>query len=785
MQSPVPELDINGGKLIAVPAVHYRAVFAYHINIACSHNIERPDAIAVELGQGAVAAVSKWLKELGVAKPGAKLPAMLGLVSRNRRIHPKFREKAIWLQKTYGNLIQELPPEILKKHLEYSTASLLCLSPTDSIIEAIRLALELNIPVYGIDMEESASLNQYKHLIQDPLCASKDFCGYIKRNQQSARVHRDPYINGRRERVMAARLKYLLQRHERIAYTGGLAHWWDIHQLLLDSNLKPATEIPADDGEQYARVLVHPGFAISQMDLFPSISNWYENHRTQINRGLRLDLSEEFLKIYNSHMDAAYSVYFSCQKQRAKTLDQLKDREKLSAFEQFLHKLCVVTQNQLPHFGSILEAAEAMMSGHFMKSLTESLFRHDMDWALPADFPHLPMISPATTSEASSSPLTVPSATLGFPRLERDGNGNIVYDYTDPFYLSDALDNGNPPIDAQAPWFVSDKTSDFLYKTESQLGAHWNWPPCEFLLHGTAYEAAKIIQSNNSGKKIEAFEGTLLDGIDVKSTLRAKIQGQGTLYVYRKRKDKLEDAAVLQGKSLEPTVFIFEDPRKDHKAFWSMGSAGLNNLRDYVESKDIVRFDKITGQFGDVFIGGVYFANEVRPSENLRSIVDIERNLIGYLTFGNPCAHVKQSAMWLEAMDYGVCPVLQDTSFDMLVDYYRMHHGASINRSEWASSLVRFAIPYAKNRVVIVASDGFVLDQIVQQEAHAHQIQLDVLPLSVFPKDRIRQIRRQYFVSAGKSGLSIELEFEQKLGPKDKYLNMLPPQMQAQVMVNQ
>ena len=138
-------LDYRGHTLIAVPAVHYRAVFAEMVNRICADEETRPAAVAVELEPGAAAAVAAWLRELGVAPGGKPLPYVLGLLARNRLIHPRFRAAALRLQETTGYQLQELSPRLLARELGYVPTELLPLTPTDSITEAIRCALELDL----------------------------------------------------------------------------------------------------------------------------------------------------------------------------------------------------------------------------------------------------------------------------------------------------------------------------------------------------------------------------------------------------------------------------------------------------------------------------------------------------------------------------------------------------------------------------------------------------------------------------------------------------------------
>ena len=168
------KLLLKDRTLMAVPAVHNRAVFARHVHTSCVNEKSRPDAIAVELGSGAVAAVSTWFKELGMGLGTNKMPFMLGVTCHNKRIHPKHRDKTIFLQKKYGAPLHKIPQSVLWEELGYAAVSFLCLSPTDSIIEAIRCGVEFGIPVYGIDLEETAPLEKKSFVIEDPLAAQDD-----------------------------------------------------------------------------------------------------------------------------------------------------------------------------------------------------------------------------------------------------------------------------------------------------------------------------------------------------------------------------------------------------------------------------------------------------------------------------------------------------------------------------------------------------------------------------------------------------------------------------------
>src|SRR5207245_8217454 len=106
--------------------------------------------------------------------PGRRepLPCMLSLTKTNRCIRGSLRQRAAQIQRATRKDLHQLPPELLKEWLGYSAVTVLYLSPTDSIIEALRCGLELGVPVYGVDLEESAERQPRNTMIQDPAMAS-------------------------------------------------------------------------------------------------------------------------------------------------------------------------------------------------------------------------------------------------------------------------------------------------------------------------------------------------------------------------------------------------------------------------------------------------------------------------------------------------------------------------------------------------------------------------------------------------------------------------------------
>ncbi|HPM87658.1 MAG TPA: hypothetical protein PKX27_06735, partial [Bacteroidales bacterium] len=236
-----PIIKINRSEIIGVPAIHNRAVFAREVNYLCSARETRPEAIAVELGPHIVAELVAWMKELGICRrTGTWLPCMLGLLIENRFIHPDLAKNAMNLQENLYKPLSDISADLLKKLLYFSGKYLVALSATDSIIEAIRCSVELDIPVIGIDMDEMSAKPDKILLVEEPVHSSFNLQNYVSGNENHAAETRDPYVDSRREFVMAARLKRIAEIYKKILVTGGIAHWVKIKELLSDPAVRPA-----------------------------------------------------------------------------------------------------------------------------------------------------------------------------------------------------------------------------------------------------------------------------------------------------------------------------------------------------------------------------------------------------------------------------------------------------------------------------------------------------------------------------------------------------------------
>jgi hypothetical protein len=772
----IAAFKINDTLIEAVPSVHYRSVFAVEVNKICSCEATRPEAIAVELGPDLAAEVRNWMQELGIS-PFTKtiLPCMLGLLYGNRLIHPGYYDTAIQLQGHLQEPLGEISCESKNHLLNYSDRYLAALSSTDSIIEAVRCSIELSIPLYGIDLDEFSARQGSPLLVEDPSDPDLDISSYVMKYGSYSASCRDTFVDGRREYAMSARLKALLPRNKRILLVCGLAHWENIIELMNDPAVKPADEMAPAVSHSFKRIIIHPKIAVSFMDVYPVLATIYEKLRINSSeKDTELFRMPDYAKVYRDILDKVYCSHDDSIKPGRKPGNSGGRFERVPEFERLVMNHQLISQHYVPGLKELLECARTIMPAEFYDLLAGHLMDIEQPWASPWQFPELPMLSriPEESKETGKKP------TIELYNLTESGkdtkdnpswkkrSASFTVKYRDGFPLPGYL---------LSTW----KWDDEPEHPGSQGGYFdWVWPPCEALLFGIAYEASKIAVTRTREAVPEVFEGSLFDGLDIRATIRSATSGERKIYVRRTSSSKKHFTP--DGKKPEPTVFIFDSETSDNKANWSLLIAGTN-LRSYL--KDTTEFDRVVQKYGGYFVSSISRVRYHPVPPHLSGYVVSSSILDGITAFGSPCINAIQSAQWVEDNNFKACPVLTSTSIDTMINYYRDHYSMIVSKADWKTALIRFAIPYAKERVVVVAPRNFKVLNELHSEAKKRNISIDQIPLTWFPAEQLAEMRQRLIVRAiDNDGITFTPETELALGQKaDKYYGMLPLYMQQQL----
>jgi hypothetical protein len=759
---------IGAARLSAVPAVHFRLPFAEHVNRLCHDRSNRPDAIAVELGPETTAAAAGWLRELG-ARPEYRrfLPCMLGLARTNRLIRASRREAVELVQKLTGKNMNELPPELLRQAFGYSPVTILYLSPTDSIIEAIRCAIEWDLPLYGVDLEETAEAERAETMIEDPTLASGQVEQYVGRNSDYAESRRDEEVDHRREVAMAARLKSVLAAHRHVLFTGGLAHWRSLQQLLRDPTLRPAPVSTADaiTPSGFQRVVVHPLLAIYHMDVFPEFTTDFQKHRMTPDEPDRLteDLLEP-CKYFEEMLRKVYKQHFIRGEVEEQMDRQLEDWEARPDFERMLWNLCALEQTVVPDLFTTLAVAQGTMSPGFCHRLADILMA--FPWVTQEDFPNLPVLAPAPDPP-------------GEYQRARYVNGDR--EHTGYFFVESNPGRSSYKVQVRVPWEWGGYKPPEIPRSEMVL----SWPPIDYLMTAMSLRAMQLAKETRETTRAEVFQGSMCEGLDIKATLRAQSQGDERFYIRDSRVRRVKKAP--PGENWEPVVWIFRLGRIPGSDWVIQGE----EIREFIEEslvKDSARVRQARGELGETLVEQIGYGSRTENELGPGAKVDYYLDWQGMLLYAPSHFTRVHHSRWMENTGYSRNPIATYPgpytyegqrlhASHPLTHVFRQRYHLHLNLNDWPASMVRMAIPFAQTAITVVAPDHFRLPSLVFEEANRRQVRVGVVPHSYFPRDALNRISRWYatYPVAGTNGLQFPEEAERVFGePAATNRNLVP-----------
>jgi hypothetical protein len=221
------------GKVHALPILHYRMEFAHLVREAVA--TLKPDCIAIELPQT--------------------------------------------LEAPFTRGVRRLPELSVLSYQSGEQSIFLIIEPADPLIEGARLALEKGIPLHLIDVD----LDGYPaHDEQLPDSYAVQRIGLEPFYRAVANLYRDTVPGEedlRRERGMAFRLQQLALDHERILFICGMAHLERIRDLFPHPLAQPLTRTRRD---AVTISNLHPDCCHEILAEYPFLSALYETRRSPL-----------------------------------------------------------------------------------------------------------------------------------------------------------------------------------------------------------------------------------------------------------------------------------------------------------------------------------------------------------------------------------------------------------------------------------------------------------------------------------------------------------------------
>jgi hypothetical protein len=658
----------GGGCLVFVPSLHGRGEFAAAVRIAGGW-----DAVALEMDAGMADAFVALLRR-HAPRPGDRLPGALA-VARMRA----------------------------SRGIEAGQLEYVPLVGTDSMCEAARLAIAARRPVFGIDL--AGRPPRVRPPEPDPAVLYPDSLGIADPASLGqfvslvlADVGRQGEADGdfdARNQHMARRLLDLARRFRRLLVVIGLAHYGPIRQLLLEGRLAPLTARRAPRCEGGTRpVLLSPELAAQHMDRFPRLVDEYETARRLLSR-LDAPLALDPAAAARAAIDEAYRV--SDDTEHRKLAGRPLSLREIAAFEQLLASHSALASERVPGLGNFLSVARAAAE-RLAAPLLEALMR--FPWNGPFDLPY-PYLKPLPSSTRNSIRVMMGAREYQVPRadwLEQPG-----------------ARFGPQERRSGIRWFVRRRT----------------WPPEDRLATVAALRLAalRVLQEEESEEPLLYTDAlSLLDGVDVRATLRNLARGEALPLAVRELRRDLERTREDPRREWPfPIVYVFSEERRPGGSWksWYAPRSGRDGGR--------------SGEHFHGIVGCGETSHLGRAQQTVWSVVAHFTPLV----WGDPdeyrlCRGEYLWNAWLNAGHQEEMPVGGEEITSLFP--------ALANGPTPAHDLVRLALRYCAGHVSVVLPDGSDLGPGLRDLARGAGRGITVFPASLLPADLLGRIRTAHLV---------------------------------------
>ncbi len=224
------------GSVHALPVLHYRMEFAQLVRMA--FNRLKPDAVAIELPVTLQAHFQRAVQRL----------PQISVISYGTPGHAGSEDETVYL----------------------------LVEPADPLVEAARLTLEQNIPLHCIDVDTN-HYPQHHELLPDSYSISRiGLESYFTAYKDSMSASPPCREDSRREQGMAYRLQVLARRHQRILFICGMSHLERIKALYTVEQVPPLERIRRDNISLHN---LHPDSCREILAEFSFLSAVYELRR--------------------------------------------------------------------------------------------------------------------------------------------------------------------------------------------------------------------------------------------------------------------------------------------------------------------------------------------------------------------------------------------------------------------------------------------------------------------------------------------------------------------------
>ncbi|MBW2609866.1 MAG: hypothetical protein JRC68_05945 [Deltaproteobacteria bacterium] len=375
----------------------------------------------------------------------------------------------------------------------------LLMEPTDGQVEAMRLALANGIPVHFID-RDSEGYPLDRSPMPDPYSVTK--VGHFIFCQAYLRTHRDDPRSSQdslREKTMAYHLQQLSKKGERILFVGGLYHMPGLLEMLG----RPQTEvIGKKHREGVGLAHLHQESSMEIIPEMPYLAAEYERYRSDnsTEEPDRLKINNELIKI--------------AKENHWKNSKEDLSRSRIRILNRFARNYALLSGGLVPNFYQLIVAARGCADDNFAYEVWEK----GGDYPWQTDNPGLPVL------RLKGEDLFLDQKRIKFHRRLMTFRRRLV-----PVPIRKKKREKYP-----GEW-----------KRDFEGFAICSYPPEDIVIEGYGWHLKKraLEIKSEENARIVPFNTSMLDGLDIRQTIRDWPQGK--IYVKENRPLKGEVGSMV------------------------------------------------------------------------------------------------------------------------------------------------------------------------------------------------------------------------------------------------
>lgn len=450
-------------NIFAIPSFHQRLEFAIEVRKAFFEF--KPDVIAVEL--------PRTLK-IRIVEAVMRLPFISVVVYKEGK----------------GKKFLYVPVE-----------------PADSLIEAIRLGIENNVPIEFIDLDVSRYRQKPFEHVEDYSIRKiglEKFYGLMLPYLKKSNPRTKDYT---RELYMAQQLRKLMKKHKRILFVLGMAHWERIKGLLTRSKPRKLEHVSRQLMKVFNLSLKSYKEVLRE---YPYITYLYELAR----KSSKLAQFDKF--------DAYKTTYLEASKQYYKDVGEHVNMTQLKGILQYSRNYALLEENLAPNLYHLVISAKNFVDDEYAGIVYDILTSYPFQDKSRL-YPDIEIKPKRGSYETRTIPLRrrVPIARMKTKKIKLRRRPKEKY------------------------------AGEWEEKWKKDYSGIWSYPPeddmFEDYMRFIRKKALKLIMEENV--KIHEFKTSLMDGLALKETLRNW---------HVKQKLYVREEPLIKGK-IGPVIVIFEE----------------------------------------------------------------------------------------------------------------------------------------------------------------------------------------------------------------------------------